>query len=546
MAITVQEAQVIFSADGLSQVQTKAGMAGKALDGPVQSARRVQKNLNELRQNKGLDSVRTKAGAAASAIERTSAAAGALANRLRSVGGAMSSAGGRVSSAIGGTMGTIAALGAGAAVAGMMSLAAGAEQTAIAFEVLLGSAEKSKAMIDAMRALDMKTVFGMRELSESAKMMLNFGVAGEEVVPILSMITDIAAGDSQKLEGMTRAFGQMSGAGRLMGQDLNQMINAGFSPLQEISKRTGESMAVLKKRMEDGNVSVAEVKQAFVDATSAGGRFAGMNDRMSQTTAGQYAKLKSEVEMLAIAMGTTLLPEANKLLEWARKFFDKTDDMPSTFSKMQTSVRDWFTETQEKFEGIGVVVGVTAVHIADKFRDAFDDIVSIAKAAFDWIQANSGKMVDNLAARMRAMKQMLMGQEVTEFTVPLGEFQMPELKSGRGSSLMEKIDEELAAARRIKTDQLVAEDEANKQKKKGVDETSVDANKRLPKQFASQVKEVAQSKTFSAEALFASLRESTLSKQIGIAQSSLEVQQQQLIAQQQTAEGVRNMNMGLA
>jgi tape measure domain-containing protein len=396
-----------------------------------------------------------------------------------------------------------------------------------------------------MRALDMKTVFGMRELSESAKMMLNFGVAGEEVVPILSMITDIAAGDAQKLEGMTRAFGQMSGAGRLMGQDLNQMINAGFSPLQEISKRTGESMAMLKKRMEDGNISVAEVKQAFVDATSAGGRFAGMNDRMSQTTAGQYAKLKSEVEMLAIAMGTTLLPEANRLLEWARKFFDQTDDMPSTFSKMQTSVRDWFTETQEKFEGVGVIVGVTAIHIADRFRDAFDDIVSIAKAAFDWIQANSGKMVDNLGARMRAMKQMIMGQEVTEFVVPLGEFQMPELKSGRGSSLMEKIDEELAAARRIKTDQLVAENEAKKSKT-GKDETSVDPNKRIPKQFATQMKELGQSKTFSAEGLFASLRESTLTKQLGIAQSSLSVQQQQLNVQQQQLEVAKKLDLGLA
>lgn len=498
MAITVQEAQVIFSADGLSQVQTKAGMAGKALD-------------------------------------RTTTAAGGLVSKLKSV---------RLN--LGGIGGTLAGLGVGAAAGGMMSLAAGAEQTAIAFEVLLGSAEKSKEMIEAMRALDMKTVFGMRELSDSAKMMLNFGIAGEEVVPVLSMITDIASGDSMKLEGLTRAFGQISGAGRLMGQDLNQMIQNGFSPLETISKTTGESMVSLKQRMEDGKISIDEVRQSLVWATTGTGRFAGMNDRMSQTTAGQYAKLKSEVEMLAIAMGTTLLPEANKLLEWARKFFDKTDDMPSTFSKMQTATQNWFTETQEKFEGIGVIVGVTAVHIADKFRDAFDDIVSIAKAAFDWIQENSGKMLDNLGARARAMKQMLMGQEVTEFTVPLGEFQMPELKSGRGSSLMEKIDEELAASRRIKTEQLMAENEAAKQKKKGVDETSVDANKRLPKQLASQMKEMGQSKTFSAEGLFASLRESTLNKQLNIAQSSLSVQQQQLNIQQQQLQAVQNLDMGLA
>jgi tape measure domain-containing protein len=498
MAITVQEAQVIFSADGLSQVQTKAGMAGRALD-------------------------------------RTTTAAGGLISKLKSV---------RLN--LGGMGSTLAGLGTGAAVGGMMSLAAGAEQTAIAFEVLLGSAEKSKDMIEAMRALDMKTVFGMRELSDAAKMMLNFGVAGEDVVPVLSMITDIAAGDSVKLEGLTRAFGQVSGAGRLMGQDLNQMIQNGFSPLETINKTTGESMASLKQRMEDGKISIDEVRQSFVWATTGAGRFAGMNDRMSQTTAGQYAKLKSEVEMLAIAMGTTLLPEANKLLEWARKFFDQTDEMPSTFSKLQTSVRDWFTETQEKFEGIGVVVGVTAVHIADRFRDAFDDIVSIAKAAFDWIQANSGRMVDNLGARMRAMKQMLLGQEVTEFTVPLGRFEMPELKSGRGSSLMQKIDEELAASRRIKADQMVAENEAKKTKKAGKDETSVDPNRRLPKQFATQMAEAGQSKTFSAEALFASLRESTLSKQLGIAQSSLSVQQQQLKIQEQQLDVAKKLDLGLA
>ena len=496
MAITVQEAQVIFSADGLSQVQTKAGMAGKALD-------------------------------------RTTTAAGGLVSKLKSV---------RLN--LGGIGGTLAGLGVGAAAGGMMSLAAGAEQTAIAMEVFLGSAEKAKTLITDLRSLDMNSVFGFKPLSEAAKMMLNFGVAGDDVMPTLTRISEIAAGDEMRLEAIARGFGQITQAGRLMGQENNQLVNAGFSPLAEISRTTGESMAALKKRMEDGGVSVEEVRQAFVSATSAGGRFYGLNDRLAAGTAGQFAKLKSEVEMLAIAMGTTLLPEANNLLEWARKFFDKTDEMPSTFSKLQTSVRDWFTETQEKFEGVGVIVGVTAVHISDKFRDAFDDIVSIAKAAFDWIQGNSGKMVDNLGARMRAMKQMLMGQEVTEFTVPLGEFQMPELISGRGSSLMEKIDEELAAARRIKADQIAAEEEANKPK--GKDETSVDANKRFPKQIATQMKELGQSKTFSAEGLFASLRESTLSKQLSIAQTSLSVQQQQLNIQQQQLQAVQNLDMGLA
>jgi hypothetical protein len=61
-----------------------------------------------------------------------------------------------------------------------------------------------------------------------------------------------------------------------------------------------------------------------------------------------------------------------------------------------------------------------------------------------------------------------------------------------------------------------------------------------------EMKELGQSKTFSAEGLFASLRESTLSKQLGIAQSSLSVQEQQLGIQQQQLEAVKALDMGLA
>ena len=58
-------------------------------------------------------------------------------------------------------------------------------------------------------------------------------------------------GNNEKFSSMTLAFAQMSAAGRLMGQDLNQMINAGFNPLQVISEKTGKSIAVLKKEMDD-------------------------------------------------------------------------------------------------------------------------------------------------------------------------------------------------------------------------------------------------------------------------------------------------------
>lgn len=200
--------------------------------------------------------------------------------------------------------GTAGAL--GAATWGV-SMAIQAEQAQISFEVMLGSAAKARAMLAQLEQFAAKTPFQLAETREAAQLLLNFGIAGDRVLPNLSMIGDIAAGDSEKLHRMAVAFGQSSSAGRLMGQDLLQMINAGFNPLQEISAKTGESMGQLKKRMEDGKIPFSEVIGAFQMATSEGGRFYQMSQRQSQTTAGLWSTFKDNVALSLGAVSKALM-----------------------------------------------------------------------------------------------------------------------------------------------------------------------------------------------------------------------------------------------
>jgi tape measure domain-containing protein len=124
----------------------------------------------------------------------------------------------------------------------------------------------------------------------------------------------VAAGDSEKLSRLAVVFGQVSAAGRLTGGDVLQMINSGFNPLQQIAQATGESMIELRKRMEAGGISSQEVAAAFRAATSEGGRFHGMTERIAATTGGKFSTVKDEFMMLAKSMGDTLLPIANMVL----------------------------------------------------------------------------------------------------------------------------------------------------------------------------------------------------------------------------------------
>ena len=77
------------------------------------------------------------------------------------------------------------------------------------------------------------------------------------------MLGDASAGNRERFQRMSYAFSQINSAGILQGQDLRQLIDAGFNPLQIMAEKTGKSMLQLKKEMSDGAISADMVTEAF-------------------------------------------------------------------------------------------------------------------------------------------------------------------------------------------------------------------------------------------------------------------------------------------
>lgn len=225
-----------------------------------------------------------------------------------------------------------------AAGAGVVKVAMDMERVGVAFRVMIGDAEKSQQLLKDIADMARTSPLSIAQYQQAGQTLLQFGMQADGVLPVLDSLGNIAAGDGEKLSRLALAFGQMQSAGRLMGQDLLQMINAGFNPLQEISERTGESMKSLKKRMSEGGVSAAEVTKSFRAATGAGGRFAGMNEEISQTAAGVFATLQSEIYELAVAMGNVLLPTAKGVLAAMRGITSILSSMPKGLVAASTAV----------------------------------------------------------------------------------------------------------------------------------------------------------------------------------------------------------------
>lgn len=183
----------------------------------------------------------------------------------------------------------IPALGIGATLGKTISMGMDQEMRNVSFEVLFKGEDNAKKMIDDISNYAAKSPYGKTELSQATQVMAGFGIEQERIMPNMKAIGDIAMGDKNKLNSLTLAFAQMSSTGKLTGQDLLQMINAGFNPLEQMSKTTGKSIAQLKDDMAKGKIGSDMVTQAFQDATSKGGMFYGMTEKISNTSGGQWS-----------------------------------------------------------------------------------------------------------------------------------------------------------------------------------------------------------------------------------------------------------------
>ena len=242
-------------------------------------------------------------------------------------------------------------------------LAAEFELVSTQLAVLTGSASEAKGMIEELYKLGLESPFGAQDFLDSAKILGQFGVSLSKTTELVKIIGDVALGDADKFHRMSIAFGQMSASGRLMGQDLLQMVNAGMNPLFYISQRTGESLQQLRFRMEAGKITVREVTQAFRDATTEGNRFYGATQKINMTLMGQWLQFKENLQLIGREIGAILLPGLTKILYFINSMVKKIDSLSDATKRM---IFEWsaFGLLTVLFVSITIAVGVLATALS--------------------------------------------------------------------------------------------------------------------------------------------------------------------------------------
>lgn len=200
------------------------------------------------------------------------------------------------------------------------------EQYTTSLEVMLGSASKASAMIEKMRDFAAKTPLTLENVISGGSLLMSYGVDESNLIDTMTKLGDLARGNAEKMDRITLAYGQMLAKGKVTGEELMQMTEAGVPLQTALAESIGVTGEEFSKMVSAGKVGIDDLNKAITGLTTGNGKFAGMMEKQSQTMRGMLSTLLDNLSEFMRKMGEgafgevkSALQEASDLLaEWEK------------------------------------------------------------------------------------------------------------------------------------------------------------------------------------------------------------------------------------
>lgn len=275
------------------------------------------------------------------------------------------------------------------------------EQYLTSFEVMLGDAEKAKALMSELNTMAAKTPMELTDVTSVGTLLMNYGVESDKLIDTMTKLGDLAAGNAQKFERVSLAYGQMLAKGKVSGEELRQMTEAGVPLLQALAETLGKSTGEVQKLVSEGKVGIPVLNKTIAQMTSETGQFAGMMEKQSQTFSGMLSTISDEAAQFGRDVGEEAFGVAKEALSDLMKQIDEwkedgtldelKEDLGGAIGDLAHTLKDvfkWLVENRE------TVIAAVNAFIALKGAMAIKDVATSASKAFK----DTTKNIQNLSA----------------------------------------------------------------------------------------------------------------------------------------------------
>lgn len=191
------------------------------------------------------------------------------------------------------------------------------EQYTTSLEVMLGSASKASAMIEKMREFAAKTPLTLENVISGGSLLMSYGVDESNLIDTMTKLGDLARGNAEKMDRITLAYGQMLAKGKVTGEELMQMTEAGVPLQTALAESIGVTGEEFSKMVSAGKVGIDDLNKAITGLTTGNGKFAGMMEKQSQTMHGMLSTLLDNLSEFMRKMGEGAFGEVKSALQEA-------------------------------------------------------------------------------------------------------------------------------------------------------------------------------------------------------------------------------------
>lgn len=170
------------------------------------------------------------------------------------------------------------------------------QQLEISFNTMLGSADKSKQLMDELIQTAAHTPFDMSSITSGAKQLLAYGTEAKDVNKTLVQLGDIASGLNIPLGELVYLYGTTVSQGRMFTMDLRQFMGRGVPLAEELGKILHQNTTEVQESVSKGKVTSDIFKEAIANMTQAGGRFGGLMEQQSKILEGQWSNIGDSIQ----------------------------------------------------------------------------------------------------------------------------------------------------------------------------------------------------------------------------------------------------------
>ncbi len=259
------------------------------------------------------------------------------------------------------------------------------EQSMVAFTTLLGGADEAKKKLAELSDFAKRTPFEIGDLEDSTKKMLAYGFSAEDVIPMLTDIGDTAAalGNTEAIDSMTRALGQMKSKGKVMAEEMNrQLVELGIPAWQYLADSIGVTVPEVQKMTEKGLIPADEAIQAILEGARAD--FGGMMAEQAKTAEGKMSNLNDSLEIFKREVGAPLVEAAKPVLDWLISALSSIGD------QFKVLIDEHGEDFKAFFEAIGplaqqvgehiLLMILTAIQVSGELIEAIQPFLPIIRA----------------------------------------------------------------------------------------------------------------------------------------------------------------------